>query len=474
MMEDCPLWVLPTLAGSPRRLGDFVAFNGFPLAAGWSPDGKNVVYAQENSLYRGTVDGAESTLIASFADNQRPFWPRWSPDGSRLRFSVGTNVSNSVTDTSIWEISEAGGKPHRLLFGWNGPASECCGSWTPDGRYFVFDSRRGGSENVWAVLEKRSGLRKGSDRPVQLTNGPTTGQFPVPSRDGTKLFVTAIQTRGELVRYDPATRVFSPYLSGISAECVDFSRDGKWVTYVAYPEGTLWRSRVDGSERLQLTFPPLSTLVPRWSPDGARIAFMGLRTGKPWNVYVISADGSGLEQPIPGDHRGSDPNWLPDGNSLLFGHRPIEDPPGSGTLDLEIVDLRTHAVSKLPGSQELWAPRLSPLGRNIIALSRDGDRLMLFDFKRRISTELAEFSIGWPEWSRDGEYIYSDGTLPGHGSPGIYRIRISDHKLEELASLKDFHQTGYAGWVGFTPDGSPLLVRDAGTQEIYALDVDFP
>ena len=61
------------------------------------------------------------------------------------------------------------------------------------------------------------------------------------------------QLRGELVRYDSASHQFTPYLSGMSAMGVNFSRDGKWVTYVAYPEGTLWRSKVDGSERLQLT-----------------------------------------------------------------------------------------------------------------------------------------------------------------------------------------------------------------------------
>lgn len=330
MQDDCPLWVLPIPGGSPRRLGDFLAFSGFPLAAAWSPDGKQIAYADGSGLHTGAIDGTGSTIIARFADNQQPFWPRWSPDGSRLRFSLATTVSNATTGTSLWEVSANGGKPRQILAGWNDQPSECCGSWTPDGRYFVFDSWHGGTENVWAVLEKRSLLRKSDYQPVQLTNGPTSAEFPVLGRDGRKLFVTATQARGELVRYDRASRLFAPYLSGISAICINFSRDGKWVTYVADTDGTLWRSKVDGSERLQLTFPPLFTLQPRWSPDGSRIAFMGLEKGKPWSVYVISADGGKSEQPIPGDHRGSDPDWAADGNSLLFGHRPIEDPPGSG------------------------------------------------------------------------------------------------------------------------------------------------
>src|SRR3982751_6223444 len=73
--------------------------------------------------------------------------------------------------------------------------------------------------------------------------------------------------------YDSRTKQFAPYFSGISAEGLAFSRDGQWVTYTSYPDGTLWRSKVDGSERLQLTFPPLRVLLPRWSPDGKQIAF---------------------------------------------------------------------------------------------------------------------------------------------------------------------------------------------------------
>jgi len=39
-------------------------------------------------------------------------------------------------------------------------------------------------------------------------------------------------------------------------------KDGQWVAYASYPEGSLWRSKVDGTERLQLTFPPMAILWP--------------------------------------------------------------------------------------------------------------------------------------------------------------------------------------------------------------------
>ena len=198
-----------------------------------------------NSLYRVKIDGTESRKIVSLPTGGTPYWPRWSPDGSPLRFSVQTQGSGS----SLCEVTADGKNLHQLLSGWNNPSFECCGSWTPDGNYFVFQSRRGGATNVWAIREKGSLFRKARHDPVQLTTGPTSTYGPLLGTDGKKLFVVTTQVRGELLRYDSASRQGGPYLSGISAMGVNFSRDGKWLTYVAYPEGTLWRSRADGSAR---------------------------------------------------------------------------------------------------------------------------------------------------------------------------------------------------------------------------------
>ena len=76
-----------------------------------------------------------------------------------------------------------------------------------------------------------------------------------------------------MVRYDSKSSSFVPYLSGISATEVDISRDGKWAAYLTYPDGTLWRSRIDGTERLQLISDSTSAMLPHWSPDGKVIAF---------------------------------------------------------------------------------------------------------------------------------------------------------------------------------------------------------
>src|SRR5260370_2561123 len=138
---------------------------------------------------------------------------------------------------------------------------------------------------------------------------------PTLSPDGKRLFAVGVQNRGELMRYDRKSRQFVSYLSGLAAEGLDVSRDCEWITYVSFPQATLWRSRLDGSQRLQLTDSSIVVGLPRWSPDGKRIAFSARKTSADWKIYVVSADGGSPEQLTPCE--GSlEPHRYPDGSSL--------------------------------------------------------------------------------------------------------------------------------------------------------------
>ena len=325
--------------GPRRRLADVVAHDG-----AWSPDEKKLVFANRNDLYLSNGDGTESHKLASLPG--AAFGPAWSPDGSLIRFSVSDPKTRI---NSLWQVSADGSNPHPLLPDWHQATGQCCGSWTPDGTYFVFQSQ----DQIWTLREKGGFLRKVSHDPVQLTSGAISYGSPIPSKDGKKLFAVAGLVRGELERYDARSKTLEPFLSGISAQDVAFSKDGKWVAYVLFPEGTLWRSKLDGSDRLQLSFAPLYAMVPCWSPDGKQLAFFDYQNGKPSHIYLVSADGGAPQELIPGSSQPqSDPVWSPDGNSLAFG-RTIQVADG-----IQILDLKTRQVSTLPGSDKLFSPAL--------------------------------------------------------------------------------------------------------------------
>jgi Tol biopolymer transport system component/DNA-binding winged helix-turn-helix (wHTH) protein len=460
--EGRGIWSLPLPSGPPRRITDLSRGS---VAS--SPDGSQVVFSTGPDIYIAKSDFSEPRKLVTASD--LVLNPRFSPDGRRLRFDV---TDPSQSSSSIWEMASNGSGLRPLLPGWHKVPHECCGNWTPDGKYFVFQSFNG-HNNLWALPEKSSWL-DGARKPVQLTNGPLDFLYPLLSKDGKQIFAVGSQPRCELVRHDGKTG-FAPYLDGRSLSDLAFSADGKWVAYVSVPEGQLWRSRVDGSERLQLSSEGMYAGLPRWSPDGKQIVFMATSLKTDWLAYLISSDGTGLRELIPGTDAGYDPGWSPDGKSIVLtlnaAGSPDLNPQGPG---IAIYDLATRKVSPLPGAKQLFSPRWSPEGRYIAALTNDSLKLMLFDRVNQQWLELASLPIGYPSWSSDSQYIYFDTALSDDAA--FYRVRISDHKLERLFSLKGLRRYwGPLGpWTGLAPDDSPLLVGDISSQEIYALDWQAP
>jgi eukaryotic-like serine/threonine-protein kinase len=447
-------WSLPILGGSPRQLGNIVGIDG-----AWSPDGGMLVYARRNELFLARSDGTEPRKLLSLTGDSYSL--AWSLDGSELRFNV---VDSKTGESSLWGVSAQGTNLHPLLPGWHNPAHECCGKWTADGKYFVFQSYH----QIWALPDRRGFFRQSAGKPIRLTDSPLSLSSPVPSKDGKKLFVVGRTLRGELVRRDSRSGRFTPFLSGSSVEDVSFSKDGQWIAYVSYPEGVLWRSKPDGSEKVRLSHPPLFAALPRWSPDGKQIAFYNWVPGTPVKIYLVSADGASPQQLLPEDPEPQwDPNWSPSGDKIAFSGAPADT-----NSTIRVLDLKTHQISTLPGSRGLFAARWSADGRYIVAMPWDSLSLVLFDFQTGKWRDLAKVRAAFLNWSKDGQYIY---FLRWLDNPAVLRIRIADRQVEQVGDLKNFPTTGNLGpWVGIAPDDSPLLLRDAGSQDVYALDWKAP
>jgi DNA-binding winged helix-turn-helix (wHTH) protein/Tol biopolymer transport system component len=449
----CSLWVLPVAGGSPRRVGTVAA-----TEAAFGPNGTSIIYGNGNDVYSVNRDGSSPRKLLT-ADST-PFGFRFSLDARVVRFTQYDYLNDSM---EIMEAAADGTGLHKILTG-------SCGEWNSDRRFFIFRNRTDSRLDLWALPEERHfRWRKRDEKPIQLTAGPLNFSCPLLSKDGKQIFAVGGTSRAEVTRYDSRSGEFVPYLSGISAEGLAFSRDEQWVTYTSFPDNMLWRSKVDGSERRQLTFPPVRVLLPRWSPDGKQIVFNAIRPGETWNIYLISSEGGTPQPVLPSEQGQTDANWSPDGKSLVFGSL------GVANMPISIIDLKSKRISTLPGSSGLFSPRWSPDGRYIAAITSDTAlKLMLFDFVTQKWTEAFGSEIGYLLWSHDGEYIYFQDT---RNAERIVRLRLSDRKLENIVDIKNVGRltTGtFVDWFGLAPDDSPLFARDISTAEIYALDVQWP
>jgi Tol biopolymer transport system component/DNA-binding winged helix-turn-helix (wHTH) protein len=465
---EVALWSVPVSGSSPRALSDVPGGPGFN-GGRWSPDGQRLVYANGADLNVAQSDGSEPRRLVTVKGAVSD--PVWSPDGKSVRFLAKESETSDVG--TLLEVSAEGGEPREVTPGWQNKSSECAGNWTPDGKYFVFLTGCGRRTDIWAVREKRSFLNLRKREPIRLTVGPISyGSFAF-SPDGKKIFVQGIELRGEVQRYDRKSAHFLTVHPALSADCCVYSNDGQWITYVTFPEQSLWRSRPDGTERQQLTWPPMNAQNPHWSPDGREIAFSAHLPGKTSKTFIIAAEGGKPRELTLSECPELDANWSPDGTHLIFGTLIFVSVPSCPVV-LSTLDLNTHKRSTVPGSEGLWSPRWSPDGKSIVALNTNMHSLMLGEIAYGKWSELARSSfgtVGFPQWSRDGSLIYYLDFFQN----AMYSVRVKDHKIEKLADLSGIPMTAaWGSWAAVAPDGSTLILRDVSLNEIYSFDFDGP
>lgn len=455
------LWVVSTIGGTARRIPGILAHD-----ATWMPDGQHILYATGDDLYIARDNGSESRRLATLPG--RAFWLRWSPDGKRLRLTL----LNSETHTStLWEVASDGTGAHRLLENWtSAAAAECCGSWTDDGRYFVFQSARDGDSNIWEISE-HGGLFGSPEKPIPITSGPLQYQAPITEHGGRRTFFIGLNTQSELLRYDARATIFVPSPGLSNARRAEFSRNGGWVAWVRQDDGTLWRSRSDGAASQQLTGRPMQVFMMHWSPDARRLVLMARQPGKPWKVYTMDADGGHLQEVMDEQRSEADPDWSPDGRMLVFGRLPDLMAEASQPKAIYTVSLATRAMNKLPGSDGLFSPRWSADGKYIAALSIDQKRLMLYDVAARTWRVLAEQNIADPVWSHDNTAIYFHDFA--QADQPIYRVTVATGKVDRVADLHDLRSANVVDYrfAGLAPGDVPLVSARTSAANIYAADL---
>jgi len=459
---DREFWTLPLTSGSPSRVGDLTGRD-----ASWSMDGKQLAFAKGAAVYVSSADGAQAHRV--YMANGSVFGLRFSPDGQDIRFTVSNPEQNT---TSLWEIGSDGSNPHALLGKWAYQSAACCGNWTADGRYYIFQASQTLPNTTTVVTSLWALPSTNADAPLPLTSGPASFGNPSPSPDNKKIWAIGVEPKVEIVKYEASKKKFVPVIPGLSATDLEYSPDGKWVVWVAIPEGTLWRSRANGTERLQLSRPPDQAALPQWSPDGKQIAFVSMKPGEPWKISLVPANGGEPQHILDENSSQIDANWSADGTRLMFASAAFQTQ--TQEMNIRILDFKTHKAEKIPGSDGLFSPRWSPDGRYVAALSPGNKALKLFDFETgKWSDWLTEpgGAVNYPVWSADSKYLYFDDFVNDEES--IRRVKVGSSAVEQYFVLGSVER--YLGplgtWSGRAADGSWMFVRDRSTQEVYQLTV---
>ncbi len=455
--SEQPIWVVPTTGGSGLRVANVLAHD-----AVWMPDGASILYARENTLAIVRLSDGTSSELARLPG--RAYWMRWSPDGTVLRFTIFDPLKHVL---SLWELPQGSHDPRPLLSDWSASRGSCCGIWTSDGKEYIFQVEDHGMSDLWQLPGARSGT------PIRLTNGPLSYGSPLAARTGHRIYMLGLDQHSEVQRLGQDGKQFEPEHDFLSdAYRAEYSRDRQWVAWTD-ANGRLWRAHAaDGSEKLQITPDSLQVFQAHWSPDGQQLALMAREEDKPWQLYLVGAQGGTPENLLPEQRNLADPSWSPDGKSIVFGQAPDLMGKLNGTHTIEVIDLATKHISTLPGSQALFSPRWSPDGQWIAALSSDQTKLMLYSVTSKTWKELVDTSAADPVWSPDSKAIYAHAFMLD--SQPIERVGVPGGEVTPVANLASFRRGETADYffVGLTPSNSPLVRARLTTANLYSINLD--
>lgn len=459
--EEMPLWLWPVQGGAPRRLGEATGRD-----PAWSPDGTQIVFVHERTLFVVHRDGTQLREIAR--SSGVPHAPAWSSDGEVIRFHAENGGSNT---SSIWEMNADGSKLHRILASVTQPVSQSAGQWTGDGKYFLFSGCQNNDCNLWAIREAWNWLRRTHHDPVELTRGPDSLHVSIPAQTGSRVFAFSLRSQRELKKIDPRTDGSVFLAPNIRTDEAVVSPDAKSVLYIDRPDGSLWLSRMDANKQLRLTNAPLVAAAPRWSRDGKRILFTGVQSGHARQIYILSADGGGLRAVLPEGREGTAADWSPDGTQIVVCMRDVKI---QNKFGIYLFKPETGAFTLLPESRGFAEPRWSPDGRYIAALDESNHHLLLYDFQTEKWAPLAEGGLlSRPYWSDDNASLYFQDRLEKEQS--VFRIDVPGGKIEVVYKFKDsLHNSAHYFFNGLDDKGWLYVTVERGLTDVYALDLDLP
>jgi Tol biopolymer transport system component len=445
------LYAASMLGGEPRKLTDHLAQH-----ARWSPKGRAVVFSDHNALYKIDEDGR----------NLRKIWDApgelealtFSPDGREISATIGVaTVGPGSAPTRLWSVSADGQNAHPLRLDWPANANQDSGQWTPDGQHFVFSSDREERPNLYELAAPPWFVFWRKPTAVRITGNQLPILAAAPMRDSQGLFVLGKTDEGAMRACDPRSKKLLPYLDDLSMIEFVISPDRQWMAYSEYPSRHLWKSRFDGSERVQLT--SSTAVMQQWSPDGKWLTYTDFN-----NVYLVSAAGGAPQKLTPDGAAGVAPSWFPDGKSIAFNNYPYPNKP----FGIHVIDLATRRISDMPGADRYYVPSWSPDGKYMVAMAQNPSRMVFYSAQTKTWKDLRAFEVPWGfwVWSSDSKSIYM-GLAEGNN--GIYQLTVPQSEWKQLCGLDGVNDPQGDSFMSLTPDGQPAIMSRTGVGQIYSL-----
>jgi Tol biopolymer transport system component len=465
-----------------------------PIA--WSPDSELFAFFKDETLYKFSLDGGQSAILASIPMDMRS--GAWGSAG-KIVFTSGPG--------HLWSVSERGGDPVLIME----PDEETDDDLheadvLPDGVSLVFIShekngdpdrielltqgerrlllqienadleeiiyspsghllyeRNASNEGIWAVpfsVEK-----------MELTGEPFLvapgASHPRVSLDGTLVHLSGTSSTSELVM---VSRAGEPQqILGQPQDAIrhpSLSPDGTQVAVTGSEEQEwdIWIHDVQRGTKTRLTFEDKYQATPTWSPDGERIAYLDLLDGA--RVMMKSADGTGNSVPIS---VGGAPSFSPDGRFVASADRS-----DGGNLDIFYVELGEDG----PGEAQLFLgqaeisegnPVISPDGRFVAYRSNESGEHEVYikkfpggEGKWQVSTNGGRS----PVWRHDSsELFYAENANIMAVAVDIVGDSIRLGRPEKLFAWLSSYYTGITGF-DVTADGQNfIVVRPVGDSD---------
>ena len=445
--EGGGIFVMGRTGEAARRVTDM----GFRPT--WSPDGKELAVVTEDvPLMPQNMFGASALWVVDVnsgasrrIDSSDAVLPSWSPHGYRIAYTKRLGRPQQV---DVWTIPARGGEPVAVT---NDKPTDWNPAWSPDGTYLYFASDRGGRMNLWRVpIDEKSGTTRGTPEPIT-----------VPTPDLTQISVAA---GGHEIAYSSVaftiniqTATLDPASGRIVAEPTwvttgsrkwsspDPSRDGQWVAFYDYGRGDIYVQHPDGTGQRQVTSDSAGDRVPRWSPDGKRIAFFSSR-GHGIQIWEIRSDGSELRQVTEADHDFGYAAWSPDGTRMMTSWVL------TGASRVFVFDPNQPWASQPP--QALPTPNEAFERYYMNSWSPDGQRLcggigpadigiLTYDIRTRRYERLTDYGE-WPVWLPDSRHI----LFVSGGGKAFYIVDRETKRVKRIFSA------------GRDVLGPPRLTRD--------------